>query len=346
MTTDTTPTLGTFSRVRAADKRLIRGTTDINQLMPLAHPWAWEHYLNGSANHWMPNEVPMTDDARAWRGGELSPDERLVVMRNLGFFASAESLIANNIFVATVRLITSPECRQAMLRQAIEEAIHNHMFVHIVDSLGLDDGEVYNMYREIPAVAAKDEFILRHTAALSDPAFALRTDDDVRTFLRNLVAQYVCMEGVFFYAGFVMMLSFYRRNQLTGIGQQFAYVMRDETVHMNLGLDMINGIRAENPGVWTPAFGAEVAEMIDEAYRLEVAYARDCLPRGVLGLTAGLFEDYVGYIADRRLERLGLPAKYGTPNPFEWLTTVVDLPKEKNFFESRVTEYRRDPLAW
>lgn len=335
-------------RFSASDKRLINcGAVDVNQLMPLKYKWAWEHYVNGCANHWMPTEVPLTKDIEIWRSNKLTPDERLVVMRNLGFFATAESLVGNNLVLAIFKHVTNAECRQYLLRQAFEEAIHTHTFLYVVDTLGLDEGEVFNMYREIPAIAKKDRLEMELTAEMLDPDFNTHSPEGVQTFLKNLIGYYLIMEGLFFYSGFVMMLSFHRRNLLTGIGEQFQYILRDETTHLNFGVDLINGIKAENPGVWTEAFQASIIERMRAAVEVEIEYARDCLPNGVLGLNADLFRDYVQHIADRRLERIGLPAQYGSSNPFPWMSETIDLAKEKNFFETRVTEYQTSgTLSW
>lgn len=329
------------SRIETSAKRLLNCLhVDVNQLMPIKYHWAWEHYLNGCANHWMPTEVSMAQDIALWKSNKLSDDERLVIMRNLGFFATAESLVGNNIVLTIFRQITNAECRQYLLRQAFEEAVHTHTFLYIVDSLGLDEREVFNMYHEIPAIARKDAFEMRLTESLLDPNFSTESEEGVRQLVRNLIGFYVIMEGIFFYSGFVMMLSFHRRNQMTGVGEQFQYILRDESVHLNFGIDLINGIKAEHPTIWTPEFQREVIEMIDQAVELEVAYAEDCLPRGVLGLRSDMFRQYVGYIADRRLERIGLKARYHTPNPFPWMSETIDLTKEKNFFETRVNEYQ------
>jgi len=336
------------SRFAAEQKRLINGSAvDVNQLMPLKYTWAWEHYLNGCANHWLPTEVPMARDIEQWRSQRLSQGERLVIMRNLGFFATAESLVGNNIVLAIFRQITNAECRQYLLRQAFEEAVHSHTFLYIVESLGLDEHEVFNMYHEIPAIARKDEFEMRLTEAILDPAFSTETEEGAQTFLKNLIGYYVIMEGIFFYSGFVMMLSFHRRNLMTGIGEQFQYILRDETIHLNFGIDLINGIKEENPHLWDTAFQHYIIDLIDEAVKLEIAYAQDCLPQGILGLNAAAFKDYVQYIADRRMERIGLPARYHSPHPFPWMSETMDLSKEKNFFETRVTEYQSaSALQW
>jgi len=348
MTMTAETTLEKKARIRAADKRLINcSQVDVNQLMPLKYHWAWEHYVNGCANHWMPTEVPMGKDIETWRSGKLSPAERTVILRNLGFFATAESLVGNNLVLAIFKHLTNAECRQYLLRQAFEEAVHSHTFLYVVDSLALDEREVFNMYREIPAIARKDEFEMKLTAEVLDPAFSTATFGGMQKFLKNLIGYYAIMEGLFFYSGFVMVLSFHRRNLMTGIGEQFQYILRDETIHLNFGIDLINGIKAENPGLWTEEFQAEIVALIREAVELEVTYAADCLPAGVLGLNAELFRQYVQHIADRRLERIGLVPQYGSANPFTWMSETMDISKEKNFFETRVTEYQSaGSLKW
>jgi ribonucleoside-diphosphate reductase beta chain len=295
----------------------------------------------------MPNEVPMTKDIETWRGSTLSEAERFVILRNLGFFATAESLVGNNLVLAIFQHITNAECRQYLLRQAFEEAVHTHTFLYIVESLGLDEREVFSMYHAVPAIARKDAFEMQLTSALLNPAFSTASFEGAQHLLENLIGYYVIMEGIFFYSGFAMILSFHRRNLMTGIGEQFQYILRDETIHLNFGIDLINGIKAENPELWTPAFQQRVIALIQEAVELEIAYAQDCLPQGILGLSATAFRHYVGHIADRRLERIGLPVLYHAPHPFPWMSETIDLRKEKNFFETRVTEYQSaSTLQW
>lgn len=340
--------VNTNKRVKVSEKRLINcHAVDVNQLMPLKYKWAWEHYLNGCANHWMPSEVPMGKDIELWKSNALSEDERRVIMRNLGFFSTAESLVGNNIVLAIFRHVTNPEARQYLLRQAFEEAIHTHAFLYIVESLTLDHGEVFNMYNEVNTIHDKDAFEMQLTQEVLDPHFTTATPEGAQKFLENLIGYYIIMEGIFFYSGFVMILSFLRQNKMVGIGEQFQYILRDETVHLNFGIDLINGIKEENPELWTPKFQDEIAAKIQKAVELEIAYAQDCLPRGILGLTAPMFRDYVQHIADRRLERIGLKAIYKSKNPFPWMSETIDLGKEKNFFETRVTEYQSaSNLTW
>ncbi|MCP4508134.1 MAG: ribonucleotide-diphosphate reductase subunit beta [Fuerstiella sp.] len=340
--------VGADGRFKATEKRLINcAQVDVNQLMPIKYNWAWEHYLNGCANHWMPTEVPMNRDVEVWRSSKLTDDERLVIMRNLGFFSTAESLVGNNLVLAIFKHVTNAECRQYLLRQAFEEAVHSHTFLYIVESLGLSEGEVFNMYREIPTIAKKDAFEMELTAEVLDPEFTTDTVENQQVFLKNLIGYYVIMEGIFFYSGFVMMLSFHRRNLMCGVGEQMQYILRDETIHLNFGVDLINGIKSENPELWTPEFQQETIDRIKTAVELEIDYAEECLPRGVLGLNAGLFRDYVQHVADRRLERIGLPVQFNSPNPFPWLSQTIDLSKAKNFFESRATDYQTGrALSW
>jgi ribonucleoside-diphosphate reductase beta chain len=336
-------------RINVEDKRLLNcRAVDVNQLWPLKYEWAWEHYLNGCANNWMPSEVPMQKDVSLWHSANgLTQGERLVIMRNLGFFSTGESLVGNNIVLAIFEHVTNPEARQYLLRQAFEEAIHTHTFHYIVESLGLDGREVFNMYNEVDAIRGKDEFVMSLTEEVMRPGFSTATTEGIQKFIKNLVGFYVVMEGIFFYSGFVMILSFHRQNRMTGIGEQFQYILRDETVHLNFGIDLINTIKEENPEAWTPELKAEIGEMISEAVEYEIAYACECLPDGVLGLNERLFREYVQFVADRRLGRIGLPTQYGSRNPFPWMSETMDLAKEKNFFETRVTEYQSaGSLVW
>lgn len=289
----------------------------------------------------------MGKDIALWRSNHLTPDERRVIMRNLGFFSTAESLVGNNLVLAIFKYVTNAECRQYLLRQAFEEAVHSHTFLYIVDSLGLDANEVYNMYHEVPAIARKDQFEMELTKSLLESDFTTETYECAQKFLENLVGYYLIMEGVFFYTGFLMILSFQRQNRMTGIGEQFQYILRDESIHLNFGIDLINGIKEENTSLWSVEFQHKVVTLMQEAVELEIAYATDCLPNGILGLSSGSFRQYVQYIADRRLERVGLAPVYHSSNPFPWMSETMDLGKEKNFFETRVNEYQSaGNLSW
>lgn len=336
-------------RIEVDDKRMINCRADLNQLVPFKYDWAWTKYLDGCANHWMPQEVNMTADIALWRSDDgLSEMERKIVKRSLGFFSTADSLVANNLVLALYRLITNPECRQYLLRQAFEEAIHTHAYQYCIESLGMDEGEIFNMYREVPSVAKKATWALKYTKAMDNPYFNTGTTETDQELLKNLIAFYCIMEGMFFYCGFTQILSMGRRNKMTGVAEQFQYILRDESMHVNFGIDVINQIKIENPLIWTPGFQGEVTKMILEGLALEIEYARDTMPTGVLGMNAESMEQYLKFIANRRLNQIGLKNQFNSvENPFPWMSEIMDLRKEKNFFETRVTEYQvGGALSW
>ena len=329
-------------RVEVDQKMMINCKADLNQLVPFKYDWAWQKYLDGSANHWMPQEINMTNDIVLWKSEDgLTEDERIIVKRNLGFFSTADSLVANNLVLALYRLITNPECRQYILRQSLEEAIHTHAYQYCIEPLGMDEGEIFNMYREVPCVARKASWGLKYTQEISDPDFKTGTEETDKQLLKNLIAFYCVLEGIFFYCGFTQILSMGRRNKMTGTAEQFQYILRDESMHVNFGIDVINQIKIENPNLWDDQMKSDAAQMILEGTELEIQYARDTMPRGVLGMNAAMMEEYLKFIANRRLTQLGLDEEFtGVSNPFPWMSEIIDLRKEKNFFETRVTEYQ------
>ena len=333
---------GMGSRVDVDQKAMINCRADVNQLVPFKYDWAWQKYLDGCANHWMPQEINMTPDVALWKNEDgLSEDERKIIMRSLGFFSTADSLVANNLVLSIYRHITNPECRQYLLRQSFEEAIHTHAYQYVIQSLGMDEAELFNMYREVPSVARKASWALDFTKELDDPNFETGEAEQDKKLLRNLIAFYCVLEGIFFYCGFTQILSMGRRNKMTGTSEQFQYILRDESMHLNFGIDMINQIKLENPHLWDEEMQDQAAGMILQGMELEIEYARDTMPRGVLGMNASMMEEYLNYIANRRLVQLGLPEEFPkAENPFPWMSEIMDLRKEKNFFETRVIEYQ------
>ncbi|WP_286939721.1 ribonucleotide-diphosphate reductase subunit beta [Achromobacter sp. UBA4530] len=339
----------TSQRVKVADKRIINGQTDVNQLVPFKYKWAWEKYLATCANHWMPQEINMSRDIALWKNPNgLTEDERRIVKRNLGFFVTADSLAANNIVLGTYRHITAPECRQFLLRQAFEEAIHTHAYQYIVESLDLDEAEIFNAYNEVPSIRAKDEFLIPFIDAIADPNFKTGTPEADQTLLKSLIVFACLMEGLFFYVGFTQILALGRQNKMTGAAEQYMYILRDESMHCNFGIDLINTVKLENPHLWTPEFREEIRELFRKAVELEYAYAEDTMPRGVLGLNAPMFKSYLRFIANRRCQQIGIEPLYPQEeNPFPWMAEMIDLKKERNFFETRVIEYQTGgTLSW
>lgn len=336
-------------RVHVDEKSMINCRADVNQLLPLKYHWAWDKYLSGCNNHWMPTEVSMQADIALWKSASgLTDEERHMIKRNLGFFATSESLVANNIVLAIYRHLTNPECRQYLLRQAFEEAVHTHTFQYICESLGLNEGELFNMYREVPSITNKAAWALKYTKNLEDPNFTTGTPEKDQAFLRDLVAFYVVFEGMWFYTGFAQILSLGRRNKMVGVAEQYQYILRDESIHLNFGIDVINQIKHENPHLWTESFQQEIQSMLKEACELEVAYSKETMPNGLLGLNLDLCQQYMHFITNRRCAQLGLNRIYSeTENPFPWMSEVMDLKKEKNFFETRVIEYQNGgALSW
>jgi ribonucleoside-diphosphate reductase beta chain len=336
------PTQSAHRRIRVEDKRIINGQTDVNQLVPFKYKWAWDKYLAACANHWMPQEVNMSRDIALWKDPNgLTEDERRIIKRNLGFFVTADSLAANNIVLGTYRHITAPECRQYLLRQAFEEAIHTHAYQYIVESLGLDEGEVFNAYHEVECIREKDEFLVPFIDVLTDPSFQTGMPEQDQALLKSLIVFACIMEGLFFYVGFVQVLALGRQNKMTGAAEQYQYILRDESMHCNFGIDLINQIKLENPHLWTPEFRETVQGLIRKAVELEYRYAEDTMPRGVLGLNAPVFKEYLRFVANRRCQQIGVEQIYaGTVNPFPWMSEMIDLKKERNFFETRVIEYQ------
>jgi ribonucleoside-diphosphate reductase beta chain len=251
-------------RVNAADKRIINGQTDVNQLVPFKYKWAWEKYLATCANHWMPQEVNMSRDIATWKDPNgLTEDERRIIKRNLGFFVTADSLAANNIVLGTYRHITAPECRQFLLRQAFEEAIHTHAYQYIVEIAGPGRRRDLQRLPRGPSIRDKDEFLIPFIDAIMDPHFQTGTPEADQTLLKSLIVFACLMEGLFFYVGFTQILALGRQNKMTGAAEQYQYILRDESMHCNFGIDLINQIKLENPQLWTPAFKAEIKALFE-----------------------------------------------------------------------------------
>lgn len=237
----------------------------VNQILPHTNKWAWDLFIDGAANNWMPTEISMAKDIEQWKSSLLSDDEKLVVKRCLGFFAGSESLVANNLLLSIFKFVTDPECRQYILRQAYEESLHNLTVVYVCDSLNLKIDEVYQAYNSIPSIKAKDDFLMNITTNINRPDFNINTIEGKREFLRNIISYYIICEGIFFFSGFAMLLSFNRQNKLPGIGEQIQYTLRDESLHIKFGTELINRIREDNPKVWTKAFEKETLAHIETA---------------------------------------------------------------------------------
>ena len=313
----------------------------VNQILPHKHEFAWDLFLKGVANNWSPAEVNMSIDIDQWKSGELSEDEKLLVKRCLGFFAGTESLVGNNLLLTVNKWVTDAECSQYILRQAYEESLHNWTVVTCCDSFNLKVDDVYEAYINIPSIKAKDDFLMAITSDVNRQGFSTKTVEGKREFLRNLISYYMVCEGTFFFSGFAMLLALGRQNKLPGLSDQIRYTLRDGSLHIQFGTYLINTIKEQYPSVWTKKFETETVEHVKKAVKLEVDYAHDVLPRGILGLNAEMFVDYMQYIGNRRLEGIGIDFRFDSDqNPFPWLAEVVDTGAMTNFFERKVKDYQ------
>jgi len=291
----------------------------------------------------------MQRDIELWKNPNgLTEDERRIVKRNPGFFVTADSLAANNIVLGTYGHITAPECRQYLLRRAFEEAIHTHAYQYIVESLGLDEKEIFNAYNGIPSIRDNDQFLIPFIEVINDPELKTGTQEADQKLLRSIIVFACLMVGLFFHVGFTQILALGRQNKMIGAAEQYQYILRDESMHCNFGIDLINTIKMESPQLWTAEFREELKALFLQAVDLEYRYAEDTMPRGVLGLNAAMFKGYLRFIANRRAVQIGLDALFpNEENPFPWKSEMIDLKKERNFFEKRVTEYHaRSVLNW
>lgn len=321
------------------DKILGADTSGVNQILPHKNKWAWDLYKKGKNNNWTPEEVPMVKDVQNWRDSDMiSDDEKLLIKRCLGFFAGTESLVGNNLFTL-FKYVTDAECRQFMSRQMYEECLHNDTIVYICDSLDLDVNEVYQAYETIPSIKAKDDFLMSITRVLATNPVDSQSPEGIREIIKAAFIFWVVCEGTFFYSGFAMLLAL--SEKIPGISEQIQYTLRDESLHIEFGIKLLNTIREQHTDVWDESLDQELTGYLIKAVELEIQYAKDVLPNGILGLNADMFVNYMQFIANRRLTALNMSHRYAdTSNPFPWLSETIDLSKQKNFFETKVTEYQ------
>jgi ribonucleoside-diphosphate reductase beta chain len=325
-----------------AAKRIINGRQTMTfNLLPLKYQWAYELYRNMKANHWEPEDIPMAKDIEQWRGNDLSDVERWIIRMGIGYFSAAEGIVGDNIQHVVREMVTAPELKLVLGRHAHEENIHADSLLYMISSLGINPHECEAMFEDVPTILRKNEFVSRVSREL-------RRDMDLsqvrekQALARNIFVFGQCMEGTQFYGLFGMILSLYRQNKFPGIGQMFRYTLRDESNHIELLRNLLVELIRENPDVWTYEFQQELVSLMKEAVQLEKEFINDCLPVNAVGLSSEEFAEYIDYIADRRLENVGLPLiNEGVKNPFPWLAEMMDIKKEQNFFEGRVTEYQK-----
>lgn len=310
-------------------------------LLPLKYPWAWEIYTNMRANHWEPEDIPMQKDVEQWRSDEISDVERWIIKMGIGYFSAAEGIVGDNIIHVIRDQVTAPELELVFRRHAHEENIHADSLVYMVSSLGLNPHECEAIFEGVQTVQEKTDFVVSNSRSLRRDMDMSLTENK-QALARNAFIFGQCMEGTQFYGLFGMILSLYRQNKFPGIGQMFRYTLRDESNHIELLRNLLIDLADENPEIWTDDFKEELRQTMAEAIKLEKNFIRDCLPVAAVGLNMDDFQQYIDYIADRRLVSCGLdPLQGDVKNPFPWLAEMMDIKKEQNFFEGRVTEYQK-----
>jgi ribonucleoside-diphosphate reductase beta chain len=350
MSATTTVTLGdrtfTLDRDKAeqafAAKKVINGRdTMFFNILPLKYQWAYDLYKTMKNNHWEPEDVTMQKDVEQWRSDEISDVERWIIKMGIGYFSAAEGIVGDNILHVVRELVTAPELKLVLGRHAHEENIHADSLVYMLSSIGLNPHECEAMFEDIPTIKEKNHYVVSNSRALRRDV-DLTITENKQALAKNIFLFGQCMEGTQFYGLFGMILSLYRQNKFPGIGSMFRYTLRDESNHIELLRNLLMDLVTENPDIWTEEFKEDLRATMAEGIRLEKKFIRDCLPVAGIGLNATDFETYIDYIADRRLTSCGLaPLQSSTTNPFPWLAEMMDIKKETNFFEGRVTEYQK-----
>lgn len=335
----------TKAEAALAAKSIINGRdTMFFNILPLKYQWGYDIYKTMKANHWEPEDIPMGKDREQWvdASGAITDIDRWIIKMAIGYFSAAEGIVGDNIIHSVRELITASEVKLVLGRHAHEENIHADSLVYMISSLGVNPHECEAMLADIPTIAKKADFVVSNSRALRRDIDLTKTENK-QALAKNIFLFGQCMEGTQFYGLFGMVLSLARQNKFIGIGQMFRYTLRDESNHIELFRQLLMELVKENPDIWTPAFKEELRQLMAQAIGLEKEFIRDCLPVNALGLSAKEFEQYIDYIADRRLRNCGLDPLIATPpaNPFPWLSEMMDLKKEQNFFEGRVTEYQK-----
>lgn len=326
-----------------AAKRVINGRdTMFFNILPLKYQWAYDLYKTMKTNHWEPEDIPMQRDCEQWRDPSIPDIERWIIKMGIGYFSAAEGIVGDNILHVVRELVTAPEIKLVLGRHAHEENIHADSLVYMISSLGINPHECEAMFEDIPTIKKKTDFVVSNSRSLRRHDLDLTKTEDKQALAKNIFMFGQCMEGTQFYGLFGMILALYRQNKFRGIGEMFRYTLRDESNHIELLRNLFMDLVTENPDIWTAAFRENLRQTMAEAVRLEKEFIRDCLPVASVGLTVEEFLNYIDYIGDRRLDGVGLdPLNGPINNPLPWLAEMMDIKKEQNFFEGRVTEYQK-----
>jgi ribonucleoside-diphosphate reductase beta chain len=343
-TAEAPPSTAGMKPVNPEDKRVINGMTDINQLAPFKYPWAWEYFLNANKNHWTPLDINMAQDVHDYQR-KLTLEERHVYENVLSYLTTSDILAMRNIGLAVMEKMSAPELQIYQARQVYEESLHTWTYQHCIETIGLDQGEIYNRYRVVPAINRKIQITNRRLSSILHADIDLRDPDELQNFVMAYTFFAAIFEGCWFYNGFSPIFALQRRGLMKGTAEQLQYIMRDEVLHASFGIRVVKQIlHEENITLDKKA----LREMWDEAEAAETGYAEYILRDPILGYSK---EDHIGqfrFTANRRAQQLGIEEPFpGAEATLPWLDEQAHMRKEKNFFETRVTEYQTGgALKW
>jgi len=315
---------------------------DMN-LHPLNYKWAYDLYNQAVRNTWFPHEIALKEDLEDWE--KMTEDERHAVKFLMAFFNPAELIVNRSIALGIYPYLKSPECHLYLAKQMWEEANHCVAFEYVLETFPFDRETIFSLHLSVPSMQGKENYINRYMKKMTDESLDISTTEGKKSFIRNLVATNIVMEGIWFYSGFMVALSFRQRNQLRNFGSMINWVLRDESLHLKFGINLVHNVLEENAELLTEEFANEIRDIIIEGVNLEVDYNKDLFPNGILGLNADYVNQYVQYVADRRLEELGLAKHYNVKNPAKWMSTATDVFELVNFFEAQNTSYEVDGRA-
>jgi len=313
------------------------GIQDGLLLKPVNYKWAYDLYNQAVANTWFPNEIQLGQDLSDWK--KMSEEERHAVTFLMSYFNPNELLVNKALAFGVYPYVNAAECHLYLAKQMWEEANHCMSFEYVLETFPIDRDEAYAAHVETPSMARKEEFETKFIKRMTEETLDITTTDGKKDFIRNLIAYNIILEGIWFYSGFMVALSFRQRNLLRNFASLIDWVVRDESLHLKFGINLILTVLEENEDLQTEEFAAEIKQMILDGVEMEEAYNRDLLPNGILGLNADYINQYVKYLADRRLEELGFEPHYKVSNPAKWMAGANDTLQLVNFFEATNTSY-------
>ena len=312
-------------------------------LHPLRYKWAYDLYQQAVRNTWFPHEIALKEDLEDWN--KMTEDEKHAVKFTMAFFNPAELIVNRSIALGIYPYLKSPECHLYLAKQMFEEANHCVAFEYVLETFPFDREKIFNVHIETPSMQEKEKYVMTYLKRMTEEKLDIETPEGKKDFIKNLVATNIVMEGIWFYSGFMVALSFRQRNYLRNFGSMIDWVLRDESLHLKFGIYLIQTALEENSELLTEEFANEIRSLIIDGVNIENAYNKDLFPNGILGLNADYVNQYVQYVADRRLQELGFPKHYYVTNPAKWMSTATDVLELVNFFEAQNTNYEVNARA-